>query len=136
MFKPKKIDADATLMLASDMVEWEDASKYPQLVATYNDLLEIGWRFYMVDQQRGQCYYGSKVITIPTWVLSRPAGKYIQYIAHEMAHAVLAGQQLQDAHGPEFMAAMRSICPAEYQHFELEYKMQQALAAGVTPHDF
>lgn len=136
MFKPKMIQEQQTIALAAMLVDFEDAAQYPSLVQCYNQLLEEGWRFYVVDQLRGRCYYGPKVITLPLWVVAKPQGKYIQYVAHEMAHAVLAGHKLADAHGPEFMEALQGICPAEFLHYELSYKFKQAIAAGITPEDF
>ena len=96
-----------------------------------------GWRFYVVDQSRGRCYYGAKTITIPAWLFRLPThhraftdqlGYKIWYLAHELSHAYTAS----DNHGPLFMARLIDTCPPEYTHYELGYKPRAAKAAGIT----
>jgi predicted metal-dependent hydrolase len=88
-----------------------------------------GWRFFVVTQTRGRCYYDYKVITIPLWVLESPAkGKLVWYISHELAHTYTQG----DKHGQRFMTQLKAICPEEFQHWEIEYKPRNAIAAGIN----
>lgn len=88
-----------------------------------------GWKFYAVDQDRGRCYYGSRVITIPVWVITRRSiGERIWYISHELAHS-FAGWRAN--HGSDFMEELKRICPPEFVHFELGYKPRNASAAGI-----
>lgn len=99
---------------------------------TYKEIKALGWKLYMVKQQRGRCYYHIKTITIPDWVFrieAKKPGYSIWYIAHEMAH-VKAG--LQAHHGPMFMLWLKAICPQEYQQYELGYKARNAASMGIT----
>lgn len=90
--------------------------------------LLMGWRFFAVKQSRGRCYCSEKVITIPAWVIDSPRKGYkAYYIAHEIAHVFSIGDQ----HGPIFMLEFRTICPVEFQHYELEYKPRNAASAGI-----
>jgi len=103
----------------------------PDSVKTYGrELLAAGWRFYVVDQTRGQCYAIHKVITIPAWIFRKKTLDYkIYYICHEMAHAY---DMCKHNHGHEFMEWFKKICPTEYQHHELGYKPRNARAAGIS----
>jgi hypothetical protein len=99
-----------------------------QVKVAGKNALDAGWRFFAVRQSRGRCYYSEKVITIPAWVIDSPrAGYKAYYIAHEIAHIHAPG----DSHGAKFMAAFRSTCPIEFQHYELEYKPRNAASAGI-----
>lgn len=97
------------------------------------ELLKAGWRFFATKQDRGRCYYGHKVITIPAWVIDNPREGYKEYyICHEMAHAFLCIAKIYDEHhGPRFMACLKDICPAEFVHYEIEYKPRNAMSAGI-----
>lgn len=97
------------------------------------DALASGWKIFTVKQARGRCYYRSKIITIPTWVIDREnhlsrVGEKEWYISHELAHS-WAGWQAK--HGPEFMEALKVICPATSIHWELGYKPRNAASAGI-----
>lgn len=93
------------------------------------ELKSKGWKFYVVDQQRGRCYYYDKVITIPKWALySTDDGYATYYLSHEMAHCYTIG----DEHGLRFMNKFKEICPAEFHHYELGYKPRNASAAGIS----
>lgn len=117
----------------------------------------MGYRFYVVNQQRGRCYYQDRVITIPLWLwnsteLNATLIRHLNrmptdrekllyrawYISHEMAHATnyIHNKDTLDAHGPNFMEELKAICPENAIHFELGYKPKNALAAGIMPHDF
>jgi len=87
-----------------------------------------GWTFYAVNQRRGRCYYKARVITIPVWAMVKSFSYKRWYVSHEMAHA-LAGSGAN--HGPKFMQALKSICPAEDIHHELGYKPRNATNAGI-----
>jgi hypothetical protein len=92
--------------------------------------LAEGWKIFTVKQERGKCYYQSKVITIPTWVIDhRSVEEKTWYISHEIAHKH-AGWHAK--HGPEFMEWLKRICPSESIHFELGYKPRNAASAGIT----
>lgn len=96
-------------------------------------LTEHGWKFYVVDQGRGRCYFRDKVITIPAWVFAKSVDYKEWYIAHEMAHAMQWIQDKRsDQHGERFMAWLIKICPPDCVHYELEYKPRNAMAAGIT----
>jgi predicted metal-dependent hydrolase len=91
-------------------------------------LYAIGWRFYVVDQNRGWCNKTTKTITIPSWAIQRNHDGYnVYYIAHELAHS-----DTWDIHGPKFMARFMELCPAELWYHELEYKPRSAKAAGIS----
>lgn len=93
-------------------------------------LLAKGWRFKVSKGRRGFCYWDTKSITIPTHALrnSRGVGYDQYYLAHEMAHAH-AGRAA--AHGAVFMDCLKRLCPAEFLHYELNYKPRNAKAAGI-----
>lgn len=117
------IDTAATLMLFSFILE------HDYLRSHYRELKRRGWKFYVVAQSRGRCYYHDKVITIPTFAARAEPDYKVWYIAHEMAHAY-AGHQA--AHGPIFMMWLKIICPASSAHYELGYKPGNAAAAGIS----
>lgn len=100
-----------------------------------NLLMEQGWEIFVVDQGAGRCYYSKRLITIPAWAYKKGAAYTNYYLAHELAHAK-AGPKAK--HGPEFMAAFKSLCEPENWHYELGYKPQHATKAGimVIPEDF
>lgn len=111
-------------------------------------LLHEGWEIFVVDQHRGRCYYGKKLVLIPAWAynsLSPRTGKHAPgysnyYLAHELAHAksmLEHGVEVAN-HGKEFMEAFRSLCDPKNWHYELGYKPQNAAKAGimVIPEDF
>jgi hypothetical protein len=98
-------------------------------------LLGLGWRMFVVEQKRGWCRYGDKVITIPAWSITKPKGPGypLYYLAHECAHALadtLPGKR-QGSHDMLFMRMFMTICPVALQHYEHGYKPQMARAAGV-----
>lgn len=96
------------------------------------DLLSNEWDIYVVDHNRGRCYYDTKTITIPAWAITkRDIGYKIYYIAHEFAHAFTRG----DNHGSKFMSKLKQLCPLEYVHHELDYKPRAAKAAGISRRD-
>lgn len=96
------------------------------------ELQAKGWSFWAVDQSRGRCYYGPKIITIPVWVFKRNTSKLVWYICHEMAHAFTPIQY--EAHGKEFMQNLAAICPAECIIWEAGYKPQNLIRSGVQLH--
>lgn len=55
------------------------------------------------------------------------------YIAHELAHLLQRQfNKHSTQHDKYFYQAFKLLCPAEYQHYELEYKPRNAKAAGVS----
>ena len=120
VFVPRMIAKGVTIAIMKD---------FPQSVKDQMKLLGAqGWRFYPVKQTRGRCYFASKVITIPTHAIERELGYLCYYVCHEMAHAI-AGWKAK--HGQEFMKVFMSICPKEWQKYELGYKPRNASAAGI-----
>lgn len=95
---------------------------------------------YGVNQRRGRCYQQEQRITVPIWTMEetkKKPGYIIWYLAHELAHlAQWQEDQFTDNHGPRFMAWLKRICPKEYQHYEIEYKPRNAVAAGISRNDF
>lgn len=120
-FKPYKISTSHRAILFQGV---------PESVKEYaRQKQREGWKFYAVDQDRGRCYHGSKVITIPTWTIDRRSLDYrVWYISHELSHA-FAGWKAH--HGPDFMEWLKRICPADCVHHELGYKPRNAAAAGI-----
>ena len=91
------------------------------------EMLADDWRIFLVKQQRGRCYYDSKTITIPIWVMSHRDPEYkTYYIAHELAHAYTQS----DNHGQLFIARLKLTCPAHLLKYEIEYKPTEAKKAG------
>lgn len=96
---------------------------------TYRELQSMGWKFLVVDQTRGRCYLRDRTITIPKWALYTEKEGYLEYyVCHEMAHTF---PRCLD-HGSEFMFHFKRLCSEKYWHFELEYKPQNASAAGIS----
>jgi predicted metal-dependent hydrolase len=123
-FKPKMIAKDISVSALQSL---------PKSVKEYMKLLgSEGWRFYPVNQTRGRCYFGDKVITIPRHAFQREPEYLTYYICHEMAHAY-AGWEAN--HGPEFMKEFKRICPQEYWKYELNYKPRNAKSAGIDDFD-
>lgn len=104
----------------------------PESVKEYaRTLIKDGWKIYAVAQDRGRCYYRSKVITIPVWVINIGGTKLCWYFSHEMAHAYNFRAGTCDHHGPNFMEWLKKICPENAIHHELGYKPRNATAAGI-----
>lgn len=118
--KPKNINIDLAPRL---FLNCPDSVK-----SIGKQLISNGWKFYVVDQNRGRCYYNHKIITIPSWAIHKSVEYKTWYICHEMAHTFTKG----DSHGQKFMAKLIEICPENCVHFELEYKPRNAIAAGIT----
>lgn len=95
---------------------------------TARNLVKDNWRFFVIDQRRGMCYYGQKVITIPMWAAQKGIDYKTWYLCHEMSHALAPRGS---NHGPEFMAMLKEVCPERVIHFELGYKPRNASAAGI-----
>lgn len=125
MAKPRKIDEFKTLGLINSL------NTFPVLLARYKELVSNGWSVYVVEQNRGMCVPSGKYITVPVWAIeptrSKGLGYWVYYLAHEMAHT-----DTYDNHGPKFQARFRELCPIEFQHYELGYKIRQATSAGIT----
>lgn len=124
--KPKKIVEDKTLELEFSLHE------FPIISARWNELKSQGWNLYVTNQRRGFCDYAKKFITLPLWVFSeytqrKQKGYWVYYLAHEMAHTDTYGH----GHDQVFMNRLKSLCPLEYQHYELEYMKTSAEVAGI-----
>ena len=143
---PRGIDVPATQALFFGLergLQLPEDVYPPMLKQTMEVLRELGWRFYIVHSaRRGRAHSKNKDITIPAWAVSKSKGNegfYHWYVAHECAHAVNFevdnGARLRIQHGPMFMYRLMQICPRQYQHYELEYKPQNAAAAGIRKED-
>lgn len=120
VFRPYKYNKEYMATLFQDV---------PESVKVYaRQILSEGWKIYTVDQSRGRCYGGDKVITIPVWAIRKSLDYRTWYIAHELAHAY---DKCIHGHGPEFMEWLKKICPANSIHRELGYKPRNARAAGI-----
>lgn len=128
-----KVNHANTASLLCLITELEDSllPEYLPLVSNINRILEENWLFLVVDQIRGRCYFGKKIITIPLWAIKKSREYTIYYIAHEVAHAL--GNMDHDAN---FMRDFIHLCPPALQHFEIKYKPKAAMAAGIMPEDF
>lgn len=118
-FVPKQINKTLSGTLFADLPD--------SVRAVIKERVASGWRFYIVDQNRGRCYYNSKTITIPAWAIRRGIEYKTWYVCHEVAHTTTRG----DGHGSLFMAELKRICPANCIYFELGYKPRNAAAAGI-----
>ena len=118
-FTPESIDKALTAALATVVS--------PQVAAFIAEREAAGWKFYVVRQNRGRCYYHSQVITIPVWALARDVDYRNWYVSHEIAHTFAIG----DGHGKLFMEALMRICPANALYHELGYKPRAASSAGI-----
>lgn len=98
----------------------------------YLRCLGDGWTFLAVDQSCGRCYYRTKEVTIPIWAMRKGDIYLSWYCAHEIAHTI-AGWQAK--HGPEFMAALKQVCPSYAIHLEATYKPREVIRAGISIED-
>ena len=102
------------------------------VIAHYSLQSKQGWKFWVIDSVRGYCNFNRKEVTVPAWARNRGAEYFTYYLSHELAHAK---KYLQVPHGPEFMEIFKSICPPNLQHYEIDYKPRNAIAAGITQKD-
>jgi len=124
MKRINKVNDEYSFMLT------ETGKLYDARIKGYMDnLITAKWQFIAVEQQRGVCYYGHKVITIPMYAIRKGIDHTTYYLAHEMAHAY-AGYKAN--HGPLFMEWLAKICPIEWQYMEYEYKPRHAANAGLA----
>ena len=131
-YKPKKVCQIETFDLLNRIIDAED--NLEGLAVAFNKALDSGWLFFVTDTRRGYAHYSIKVLTIPLWCIKRREPEYWKYyLAHELSHTV-SGYEAK--HGPAFMQAFMSICPKHLQHYEIDYKPSNAMAAGITPSDF
>lgn len=108
----------------------------PIVQKAVEDLMDVGFYFYMVGQVRGKCYEEERVITIPEFLFrTKHKPKYSTwYLAHECAHGLSAirNHWNTDNHGPKFMAELKIVCPADAIHYEINYKPRNATNAGIS----
>lgn len=108
-----------------------------QLFPVLSPATPKGVTIYAVNQRCGRAYYGKRMITVPTWAMTRGKGPGfdLYYLAHELAHVLDFDSMTYNRrapHGPSFMAHFKRLCPVEFQHFEIGYKPRRAAAAGIT----
>lgn len=97
--------------------------------------IKCEFEIFVTDTVRGRCSYKARNLTVPLWAFNDKRVGYITYyVCHEIAH-VMAPATRGNVHGPEFQKAFMSICPKEYQHYELNYKPRLAAAAGIKRKD-
>jgi hypothetical protein len=121
-------------MIRRDLMPQLGVGCHNQVKAAAKDLIERGWRMYVVAQTRGRCYYNDKVITIPAWVIEKRDVEYKDwYISHECAHAYRCEANDRSAnHGDRFMQELIRICPNVSLKYEIEYKPRNATRNGIT----
>jgi len=126
VFIPQSVNRELMKSLFTDTVELTKSCG--------RELLALGWRFFVVDQSRGRCYYREKVITIPAFAFPphREHGFKEYYICHEMSHVYAWMNSKCYDHGPNFMKELIRICPPEFIHHEIGYKPRNAIAAGIS----
>ena len=108
---------------------------YTEKLRGYLELYHIhvpdGFSIWCTDTKKGRCSYRSGTLTVPIWVFKRDMSYILWYACHEIAHTMAIATK-GNHHGPEFMAALISICPEDFLHHELGYKPRLAAAAGIT----
>ena len=102
-----------------------------KLLKAKNIQVPNGFSIWSTDTKKGRCSYRSGTLTVPIWVLDRGMDYTLWYACHEIAHTMAIATK-GNHHGPEFMAALISICPEDFLHHELNYKPRLAAAAGIT----
>jgi len=109
-----------TLELRKEIKEF---SKISQQCIVHPD-----YTVWVVNQCRGICHYDKRYISIPLWAVIKGKEFRTYYFCHEAAHS----WRLRGNHDREFMLKFMELCPKNCQHFELNYKPQQAKAAGIS----
>lgn len=103
--------------------------------SNWNDLKFKGWRMFVVNQRRGRCFYGRRIVTVPVWTFTGTQydnGYRAWYLGHEIAHALAGGRA---NHGPLFMEQLKLVVPSSWTHHEYGYKPRNAAAAGIPQAD-
>ena len=87
---------------------------------------------YIADTRRGRANTDDMDFTIPYWAYNpdykhnkktNGCGYFIYYVAHELSHLIAFKKYGGKVHHDyRFYEVFMSICPKEYQHFELGYK--------------
>ncbi len=91
------------------------------------------FRMYVCDVRNGRTSYGKKYLTVPKWAYEdKREGYFVYYVAHELAHAFSYLNGTNDQHGKHFYHFYSKLCPVEYQHYELEYKIRNAKRFGIN----
>lgn len=128
-----------------------------QILLDVNDHTPKNVKVFCTDEDRGVAYWPSRIATVPRYafqaevglkwhpqssgmiVIPKKIGYVLYYLAHELAHIHNFDDPSSDAlykntdpHGHHFMKAFRLLCPEEYQHYEYEYKPNQAHDAEVS----
>lgn len=95
---------------------------------------------YVTHCKAGQANASKNTVRIPSWAFDARVnfcGKghvsggldfAAYYLAHELAHI----QAKTGGHGPAFMSAFKTLCPAPLRWYEAIYKPKNAAAAGIT----
>lgn len=123
---PKQWDQIKTFELIASL------GQFPSIAAKWKELELAGWKLFVCGQKRGWCDCRTKWIVIPVWCFGRDDSYWAQYVSHEFAHAIDLRQYYKEQpHGAEFMERMKSICPKELWHLELEYKPRNGKTAGI-----
>lgn len=130
-FQPKNILRVCSKTLLIDMLADSEHDNRP-LNKALNDALDMGYRFYVVDSDRGYCHFTYKVITIPLFALERGKEFKNWYFCHELAHFLAYTNSGHTLHGKDFMNELLRICPKNALHFETDYKPKNAQACGIS----
>lgn len=121
-----------------DMLRDSEDNGYNDFYNALNDALNDGYRFYVVEQTRGRCYFARRVITIPKWAIvwnypsSESLAFRIWYLSHELAHYKAWKNNKHLNHGAAFMQELLKICPKHCLHYETCYKPKNANSAGIS----
>jgi len=88
-------------------------------------------RGYVANTPRGEANYMFCAFTVPYWAFNSnhpknmvsKGGFFIYYVAHELSHLIAFKKHgVRCYHDARFYEIFETICPKEYQHFELAYK--------------
>jgi predicted SprT family Zn-dependent metalloprotease len=86
---------------------------------------------YIANLQRGEAHYQYNAFFVPYWAfnpnhpknIGSKGGYFIYYVAHELSHMIAFKKHgVRCYHDARFYEIFETICPKEYQHFELQYK--------------
>ena len=133
LFYPKLILINASRNLINEALNnSQETTETKPLYDALNSALNKGWRFYVVEQERGRCYFQQRVITVPIWAIQKGLDYRTWYLAHELSHFLASTNGYTGQHGAPFMEELVKICPKNCIHFETTYKGRNASMAGIS----
>ena len=133
LFYPKLILINASRNLINEALNnAQETTETKPLYDALNKALNEGWRFYVVEQERGRCYNMQRVITVPIWAVQKGLDYRTWYLSHELSHFLAFSKGYRGHHGKPFMEELKNICPKNCIHFETTYKAKFAASAGIS----